>query len=135
MKLNARTVIGLGAGQQSRIHCTRLAGDKADNWWMRFHERALGLKWKTGTKRADKSNAIDILCSGQAAHLTEIEKEDFEKSFEEVPKVFSMEEKEEWLKRLTAVACSSDAFFPFIDNVLRTSKCTSSTTSHQLRTG
>ncbi|KAK3175049.1 bifunctional phosphoribosylaminoimidazolecarboxamide formyltransferase/IMP cyclohydrolase [Lepraria neglecta] len=115
-------VIGLGAGQQSRIHCTRLAGDKADNWWMRFHERALDLKWKKGTKRADKSNAIDMLCSGQAAHLTEIEKEDFEKNFEEVPKVFSMEEKEEWLKRLSGVACSSDAFFPFIDNVLRTSR-------------
>ncbi|KAL2059035.1 hypothetical protein ABVK25_000327 [Lepraria finkii] len=114
-------VIGLGAGQQSRIHCTRLAGDKADNWWMRFHERALDLKWKKGTKRADKSNAIDMLCSGQAAHLTEIEKEDFEKNFEEVPKVFSIEEKEEWLKQLSGVACSSDAFFPFIDNVLRTS--------------
>ena len=57
-------VIGLGAGQQSRIHCTRLAGDKADNWWMRFHERALDLKWKKGTKRPDKSNAIDMLCSG-----------------------------------------------------------------------
>lgn len=89
---------------------------------MRFHERALDLKWKKGTKRADKSNAIDMLCSGQAAHLTEIEKEDFEKNFEEVPKVFSIEEKEEWLKQLSGVACSSDAFFPFIDNVLRTSK-------------
>ncbi|KAK5689148.1 bifunctional phosphoribosylaminoimidazolecarboxamide formyltransferase/IMP cyclohydrolase, partial [Elasticomyces elasticus] len=56
-------IIGLGAGQQSRIHCTRLAGDKADNWFMRFHDRVLGIKWKQGTKRADKANAIDLLCS------------------------------------------------------------------------
>ena len=122
LKLKCIKVIGLGAGQQSRIHCTRLAGDKADNWWMRFHERALNLKWKKGTKRAEKSNAIDMLCSGQAAHLTEIEKEDFEKNFEEVPKIFTVQEKEEWLGQLSEVACSSDAFFPFIDNVLRTSK-------------
>ena len=102
-------VIGLGAGQQSRIHCTRLAGDKADNWWMRFHERALDLKWKKGTKRPDKSNAIDMLCSGQIPKEG-IEKEDFEKNFEEVPKSFSNEERQEWLKKLSEVAVSSDAF-------------------------
>ncbi|MCJ1243892.1 bifunctional phosphoribosylaminoimidazolecarboxamide formyltransferase/IMP cyclohydrolase [Trapelia coarctata] len=111
-------VIGLGAGQQSRIHCTRLAGDKADNWWMRFHERALGLKWKKGTKRPDKSNAIDMLCSGSIPKEG-IEKEDFEKNFEEVPKNFTDEEREAWLKKLGEVAVSSDAFFPFIDNVFR----------------
>ncbi|KAL8713243.1 MAG: hypothetical protein Q9220_002764 [cf. Caloplaca sp. 1 TL-2023] len=111
-------VIGLGAGQQSRIHCTRLAGDKADNWWMRFHERAMNLKWKKGTKRPDKSNAIDLLCSGQLPK-SDIEKQDYEKNFEEVPKPFTNEEREEWLSHLSGVALSSDAFFPFIDNVLR----------------
>ncbi|KAI4220852.1 MAG: hypothetical protein LQ349_007986 [Xanthoria aureola] len=111
-------VIGLGAGQQSRIHCTRLAGDKADNWWMRFHERALNLKWKKGTKRPDKSNAIDMLCSG-ALPKSDIEKQDYEKNFEEVPEPFTDKEREEWLSHLTGVAISSDAFFPFIDNVLR----------------
>ncbi|MCJ1225748.1 bifunctional phosphoribosylaminoimidazolecarboxamide formyltransferase/IMP cyclohydrolase [Toensbergia leucococca] len=111
-------VIGLGAGQQSRIHCTRLAGDKADNWWMRFHERALDLKWKKGIKRPDKSNAIDMLCSGQIPKEG-IEKEDYEKNFEIVPKNFTHEEREAWLKELADVAVSSDAFFPFIDNVFR----------------
>ena len=110
-------VIGLGAGQQSRIHCTRLAGDKADNWWMRFHERALDLKWKKGTKRPDKSNAIDMLCSGQIPKEG-IEKEDFEKNFEEVPKNFADEERDAWLKKLSEVAVSSDAFvrFPYHQN-------------------
>lgn len=103
-------VIGLGAGQQSRIHCTRLAGDKADNWWMRFHERALQLKWKKGTKRADKSNAIDMLCSGQVPRTSGIEKELFESQFEEVPQPFSPEEREGWLSKLGDVAVSSDAF-------------------------
>ncbi|MCJ1400662.1 bifunctional phosphoribosylaminoimidazolecarboxamide formyltransferase/IMP cyclohydrolase [Xylographa trunciseda] len=114
-------VIGLGAGQQSRIHCTRLAGDKADNWWMRFHERALDLRWKKGTKRPDKSNAIDMLCSGQIPKEG-IEKQDFEKNFEEVPKNFSEEEREAWLKKLSQVAVSSDAFFPFIDNIFRAAR-------------
>lgn len=111
-------VIGLGAGQQSRIHCTRLAGDKADNWWMRFHERALDIKWKKGTKRAEKSNAIDMLCSGQLPREG-VEKEDYERNFDEVPKPFSAEEREEWINKLKEVCVSSDAFFPFIDNVLR----------------
>ncbi|KKY29043.1 putative phosphoribosylaminoimidazolecarboxamide formyltransferase imp cyclohydrolase [Phaeomoniella chlamydospora] len=115
-------VIGLGAGQQSRIHCTRLAGDKADNWWMRFHERALNLKWKKGTKRADKSNAIDMLCSGQLPAKNEVEQADFERNFDEVPKPFTDEERSAWLAKLSEVAVSSDAFFPFIDNVFRTSR-------------
>ncbi|KAL2007040.1 hypothetical protein VTN00DRAFT_8478 [Thermoascus crustaceus] len=114
-------VIGLGAGQQSRIHCTRLAGDKADNWWMRFHERALNIKWKKGTKRPDKSNAIDMLCSGQIPR-SEQEKADFERVFEEVPAPFTQEERNEWLSKLTEVAVSSDAFFPFIDNVFRAAR-------------
>lgn len=102
-------VIGLGAGQQSRIHCTRLAGDKADNWWMRFHERALNLKWKQGTKRPEKSNAIDLLCSGLVP-TSGPEREDFERNFEEVPKPFTAEERQAWLEKLSEVAVSSDAF-------------------------
>lgn len=103
-------VIGLGAGQQSRIHCTMLAGDKADNWWMRFHERALDIKWKKGAKRPDKSNAIDMFCSGRAPPKEEAERENYENNFEEVPTPFTLEEREKWLERLGEVAVSSDAF-------------------------
>ncbi|KAK4247985.1 cytidine deaminase-like protein [Corynascus novoguineensis] len=114
-------VIGLGAGQQSRIHCTRLAGDKADNWWLRFHPRVLGIKWKKGTKRPDKSNAIDLLVSGQLPKSGP-ERELFEAAFEEVPPAFTEEEKNEWLSKLTDVVVSSDAFFPFTDNVYRAAR-------------
>ncbi|KXH51098.1 phosphoribosylaminoimidazolecarboxamide formyltransferase/IMP cyclohydrolase [Colletotrichum nymphaeae SA-01] len=114
-------VIGLGAGQQSRIHCTRLAGDKADNWWLRFHPRVLGIKWKKGTKRPDKSNAIDLLVSGELPK-SGAEREMFEAVFEEVPPAFTDAEREEWLGKLTNVAVSSDAFFPFVDNVFRASR-------------
>ncbi|TPX14255.1 uncharacterized protein E0L32_000649 [Thyridium curvatum] len=114
-------VVGLGAGQQSRIHCTRLAGDKADNWWLRFHPRVLGIKWKKGTKRPDKSNAIDLLVSGQLPK-SGYERELFEGMFEEVPPAFTEAEKEEWLSKLTNVAVSSDAFFPFVDNVFRVAR-------------
>ncbi|KAH7368307.1 phosphoribosylaminoimidazolecarboxamide formyltransferase/IMP cyclohydrolase [Plectosphaerella cucumerina] len=114
-------IVGLGAGQQSRIHCTRLAGDKADNWWLRFHPRVLGIKWKKGTKRPDKSNAIDLLVSGELPKSGS-ERELFEAIFEEVPSAFTDEEREEWLGKLTNVAVSSDAFFPFIDNVYRASR-------------
>lgn len=102
-------VIGLGAGQQSRIHCTRLAGDKADNWWMRFHQRVLGIKWKKGAKRPDKSNAIDLLVSGQLPK-DGAEREAFEAIFEEVPAAFTQEERDAWMKQLTGVSVSSDAF-------------------------
>lgn len=114
-------VVGLGAGQQSRIHCTRLAGDKADNWWLRFHPRVLGIKWKKGTKRPDKSNAIDLLVSGQLPKSGS-EREAFEAVFETVPAAFTDAEREEWLATLTDVAVSSDAFFPFIDNVYRAAR-------------
>jgi phosphoribosylaminoimidazolecarboxamide formyltransferase/IMP cyclohydrolase len=134
-------VIGLGAGQQSRIHCTRLAGDKADNWWMRFHERLLNIKWKKGTKRPDKSNAIDLLASGQLPKDGP-EREAFEGVFEEVPAAFTQEERDSWMAQLKDVCVSSDAFvslslscfasfmvtnrgllqFPFIDNVFRASR-------------
>ncbi|KAH6709465.1 cytidine deaminase-like protein [Leptodontidium sp. MPI-SDFR-AT-0119] len=111
-------IIGLGAGQQSRIHCTRLAGDKADNWWLRFNPRVLGIKWKKGTKRPDKSNAIDLLVSGQLPKDGP-EREGYEAFFDEVPAPFTDEERLEWLGKLGEVAISSDAFFPFIDNVYR----------------
>ncbi|QSZ35343.1 hypothetical protein DSL72_008213 [Monilinia vaccinii-corymbosi] len=114
-------VIGLGAGQQSRIHCTRLAGDKADNWWLRFHPRVLGIKWKTGTKRPDKSNAIDLLVSGELPKSGP-EREGYEGFFDEVPAEFTEKEREEWMSKLTQVAISSDAFFPFIDNVYRAAR-------------
>lgn len=112
-------VIGLGAGQQSRIDCTRLAGDKADNWWMRFHERVLDIKWKKGTKRANKANAIDILCKGLVPDSGS-QRQEWEKNFDEVPAVFTSQERKEWLGKLSEVACSSDAFFPFPDNIYRT---------------
>lgn len=102
-------VVGLGAGQQSRIHCTRLAGDKADNWWLRFSPHVLGIKWKKGTKRPDKSNAIDLLVSGELPKGGP-ELELYEAMFEEVPKPFTEEEREEWMNKLTEVAVSSDAF-------------------------
>ncbi|KAH7171060.1 cytidine deaminase-like protein [Dactylonectria macrodidyma] len=114
-------VVGLGAGQQSRIHCTRLAGDKADNWWMRFHERVLGIKWKKGTKRPDKSNAIDLLVSGELPKDGP-EREAFEAVFDGVPPAFTDEEREAWMKQLKNVCVSSDAFFPFIDNVFRVAR-------------
>jgi phosphoribosylaminoimidazolecarboxamide formyltransferase/IMP cyclohydrolase len=110
-------IVGLGAGQQSRIHCTRLAGDKADNWWLRFHPRVLGIKWKKGTKRPDKSNAIDLLVSGQLPKSGP-ERELFEASFEEVPAAFTEEEKAEWMSKLTDVVVSSDAFVSYLSRLL-----------------
>jgi phosphoribosylaminoimidazolecarboxamide formyltransferase/IMP cyclohydrolase len=90
---------------------------------MRFHERTLNLQWKKGTKRPSKSNAIDLLCSGLVPD-SGIEREDFESHFEEghVPKVFTPEERKEWLSKLHGVTVSSDAFFPFIDNVFRVAR-------------
>ncbi|KAK9474408.1 cytidine deaminase-like protein [Dipodascopsis tothii] len=116
-------LVGLGAGQQSRIHCTRLAGDKADNWWLRQHPRVLAFKWAKGTKRPDKSNAIDLFVSGQVP-TDEPEKSEYEAKFAEgsVPEPLTAEERKEWLSQLTGVALSSDAFFPFPDNVYRAAK-------------
>lgn len=111
-------VIGLGAGQQSRIHCTRLAGDKADNWWLRQHPRVLGFQWAKGVKRPEKSNAIDLYVSNQIP-TSEPEKSEFESKFEVVPTPLTLEERREWLDKLTDVSLSSDAFFPFPDNVYR----------------
>ena len=99
--------IGIGAGQQSRIHCTRLAGQKADNWWLRQCPKVLALPFKEGIKRADRDNAIDGT---------------WENIFTEKPEVFTREEKRAWLDKLTGVALGSDAFFPFGDNIERAHK-------------
>uniref|UniRef100_A0A8C7PAF1 Bifunctional purine biosynthesis protein ATIC n=1 Tax=Oncorhynchus mykiss TaxID=8022 RepID=A0A8C7PAF1_ONCMY len=108
-------VIGIGAGQQSRIHCTRLAGDKADNWWLRHHPRVLGMRFRSGVKRAEMANAIDqyvILLYGPDLAV-------WKAMYEEVPEPLDETEKKNWLSSLQAVALSSDAFFPFRDNVDR----------------
>ena len=109
------SIIGLGAGQQSRIHCTRLAGSKADLWWLRHHPRVLALPFKKGVKRAEKANAIDLFVSGVI--LEGGEREQWENLFEEIPAPLSAEERMEHMRRLDGIACSSDAFFPFPDNV------------------
>uniref|UniRef100_A0A8C7NA79 Bifunctional purine biosynthesis protein ATIC n=1 Tax=Oncorhynchus kisutch TaxID=8019 RepID=A0A8C7NA79_ONCKI len=103
-------VIGIGAGQQSRIHCTRLAGDKADNWWLRHHPRVLGMRFRSGVKRAEMANAIDQYGPDLAV---------WKAMYEEVPDPLDETEKRNWLSSLQAVALSSDAFFPFRDNVDR----------------
>ena len=106
--LNGQT-IGLAAGQQSRIHCTRLAGDKTDGWWMRFHERLRHLRWRPGVKRPEKSNAIDQLCSGELARSGP-EREMYEANFIQVPEDFTDDDRREWMSKLGEVAVSSDAF-------------------------
>lgn len=110
-------VIGLGAGQQSRIHCTRLAGNKADNWWRRHHPRVLDLPFKKGTKRPEKSNVIDRFVEG--AKLVGRELREFESHFTVVPGPLTPEEIEQHQKQLNNVVVASDAFFPFPDNVHR----------------
>lgn len=117
---------GIGAGQQSRIHCTRLAGDKSDNWWLRFHPTVLGFKFKKGTKRADKANCIDVFVNGEIFKSEEgsEERKEWEGNFEEneVPKNLSEKERKEWGEKLKGVSLASDAFFPFSDNVRRAAR-------------
>ncbi|KAH6916326.1 bifunctional purine biosynthesis protein ade10 [Coprinopsis sp. MPI-PUGE-AT-0042] len=113
-------VIGIGAGQQSRIHCTRLAGGKADLWWLRHQPKVLELPFKKGVKRAEKANAIDLYVSRE--ELEGSERSQWESLFESVPAPLSQDEVKEWGKKLDGVACSSDAFFPFPDNVHRARK-------------
>lgn len=109
-------VIGLGAGQQSRIHCTRLAGDKADNWWLRQHPRVLRFQFKEGTSRAMRNNAIDLYVLDEVG---EVERPSWEALFDKVPAPLTEEERRDWLNQLQNVAASSDAFFPFRDNIDR----------------
>lgn len=113
-------IIGLGAGQQSRIHCTRLAGSKADLWWLRHHPRVLTLPFHKGVKRAEKANAIDLFVSGEELHGGE--RTQWEGMFEVPVDALSDEERKHWSARLDGVSCSSDAFFPFPDNVHRARK-------------
>ena len=114
------SLIGIGAGQQSRIHCTRLAGGKADIWWLRHHPRVLGLPFKKGVKRAEKANAIDLFVGGE--ELEGGEKAQWESLFEGPVESLSASEKKQWAAGLEGLACSSDAFFPFPDNVHRARK-------------
>lgn len=110
----------MGAGQQSRIHCTRLAGSKADNWWLRHHPRVLALPFKKGVKRADKANAVDLFVGGEV--LEGGEKAQWEGNFESIPPPLSAQERADHAGQFDGVACSSDAFFPFWDNVHRARK-------------
>ena len=112
--------IGIGAGQQSRVHCTRLAGQKADNWWMRQHEKVLGLKFVEGLGRANRDNAIDVYIGDECDDV--LRDGEWEKIFAEKPERLTAEEKRAWLDQLTGVALGSDAFFPFGDNIERAKK-------------
>ena len=112
--------IGIGAGQQSRIHCTRLAGQKADNWWLRQNPKVLDLQFKDGIGRADRDNAIDLYIGEE--YMDVLADGAWEKTFTEKPEVFTKEEKRAWLDGLTGVTLGSDAFFPFSDNIERAYK-------------
>ena len=112
--------IGVGAGQQSRIHCTRLAGSKADNWWLRQHPKVLGLQFVEGIRRPDRDNAIDIYTSDEYEDI--LADGVWQQTFAVKPEVLTAEEKKAWIARLSGVTCGSDAFFPFGDNVERARK-------------
>ena len=112
--------IGIGAGQQSRIHCTRLAGNKADIWWLRQHPKVMNLPWVEKIRRADRDNTIDIYISED--HDDVLADGVWQQFFTEKPEVLTMEEKKEWIAKNTGVALGSDAFFPFGDNIERAHK-------------
>ncbi|MCI6009270.1 MAG: phosphoribosylaminoimidazolecarboxamide formyltransferase [Anaerostipes hadrus] len=112
--------IGIGAGQQSRVHCTRLAGQKADNWWLRQCPKVMNLPFKEKIRRADRDNAIDLYIGDE--YMDVLADGAWENIFTEKPEVFTKEEKREWLDKLTDVTLGSDAFFPFFDNIERAHK-------------
>lgn len=112
--------IGIGAGQQSRIHCTRLAGNKADIWWLRQHPKVMSLTFIDGIRRADRDNTIDVYISDE--HDDVLREGTWQQFFKEKPEVLTAEEKKEWIARNTDVALGSDAFFPFGDNIERAHK-------------
>lgn len=112
--------IGIGAGQQSRIHCTRLAGDKANNWWLRQHEKTLSLPFIPTLKNPDRDNAIDRYISDEWDDV--LADGIWQTLFTEKPEVLTPEEKRAWLKKLTDVSLGSDAFFPFPDNIDRAAR-------------
>ena len=112
--------IGIGAGQQSRIHCTRLAGQKADNWWLRQSPQVLGLEFVDGIGRADRDNSIDLYIGDEYEDV--LAEGTWQNIFKVKPPVFTREEKRAWLDKMTDVALGSDAFFPFGDNIERAHK-------------
>ncbi|MBS4981384.1 MAG: phosphoribosylaminoimidazolecarboxamide formyltransferase [Lachnospiraceae bacterium] len=112
--------IGIGAGQQSRIHCTRLAGQKADNWWLRQSPQVLGLQFVDSIGRADRDNSIDLYIGDEYEDV--LAEGTWQNIFKVKPPVFTREEKRAWLDKLTDVALGSDAFFPFGDNIERAHK-------------
>jgi phosphoribosylaminoimidazolecarboxamide formyltransferase/IMP cyclohydrolase len=112
--------IGIGAGQQSRIHCTRLAGSKADNWWLRQSPQVLGLPFVDDIKRADRDNTIDLYMGED--YMDVLAEGQWQKYFKVKPEVFTAEEKRAWLDKNTDVALGSDAFFPFGDNIERAAR-------------
>ncbi|MCD7726272.1 MAG: phosphoribosylaminoimidazolecarboxamide formyltransferase [Clostridiales bacterium] len=112
--------IGIGAGQQSRIHCTRLAGGKADNWFLRQSPKVLGLQFADGIGRADRDNTIDLYIGED--YMDVLEEGAWQKLFKVKPEVFTREEKRAWLDQMSDVALGSDAFFPFGDNIERAHK-------------
>ena len=112
--------IGIGAGQQSRIHCTRLAGNKADIWYLRQHPKVLGLKFKEGIRRPDRDNTIDVYISDE--YMDVLADGVWEQFFAEKPEVLTREEKRAWLDTMTGVSLGSDAFFPFGDNIERANR-------------
>ena len=112
--------IGIGAGQQSRVHCTRLAGQKADNWWLRQCPKVMNLPFKEKIRRADRDNAIDLYIGDE--YMDVLADGAWENIFTEKPEVFTKEEKRAWLDKLTDVTLGSDAFFPFFDNIERAHK-------------
>ena len=112
--------IGVGAGQQSRIHCTRLAGSKADTWWLRQHPKVLSLRFVDGIRRPDRDNAIDIYISDE--HDDVLADGVWQNTFQVKPEVLTAEEKKAWISKLSGVTVGSDAFFPFGDNVERARK-------------
>ena len=112
--------IGVGAGQQSRVHCTRLAGQKADNWFLRQSPKVLGLQFVDGIGRADRDNAIDVYIGNE--YMDVLADGAWERVFKVKPEVFTEEEKKAWLAQMTDVTVGSDAFFPFSDNIERAKK-------------
>ena len=112
--------IGVGAGQQSRIHCTRLAGQKADNWYLRRHPKVLGLQFVDGIRRPDRDNAIDVYISDEYEDV--LAEGAWQQTFKVKPEVLTKEEKKAWIATQSGVTCGSDAFFPFGDNVERARK-------------
>ena len=112
--------IGIGAGQQSRIHCTRLAGQKADNWWLRQSPQVLGLQFVDSIGRADRDNSIDLYIGDE--YMDVLAEGTWQNIFKVKPEVFTREEKRAWLDKMTDVSLGSDAFFPFGDNIERAHK-------------